>query len=605
MRLYRLLLPKAETCLDYGLYYHVIDAESNTLIDVENGELHINKGVLVNFDSYYNSFSIEKWSKYTILDNLRLVLEIKGKFIVTLFRHKLAYREITTEALGSYTVDTKERSKFSFEYPMLERMGVFSFSLVACNDDSCFYGGEYCTEIDDTSLRNVNIAVTMCTYHREAYIKRNLALLNNAVFNNSDSPLHDHLRLYIADNGQSLVKEEVENNYVSIYPQQSYGGAGGFVRGILEILNTKEKKTHTHILIMDDDVIIEPEGLVRNYSLLRLIKEEYKDRQIGGAMLRADRRYVQYEASGQFKGFGIKSIKPDRDLRDLLWVLDNEKEETHNYQAWFYSCIPIDVYLDNGFSLPLFMKGDDVEYGLRQKQSITLNGIAVWHEPFESKDTFVSKYFCVRNETIVGCMHNMLDKKRVIKELQRAFKWHILCYQFKAFDMHCRALEDFCKGIDWLEKLNARQYYAELQAADYQRIPIDQLGIAFDYNELFTSMFQNERKLKQWIRRLTFNGWFFPTKKSSRGNGTIIPMTRCRIINFYRVKKAVFYNDYNGTAYVSERSYKLLYKAIKDYFRIRNLINKQFDRVKQEYISRKSELTQRAFWENYLDLDKK
>lgn len=52
----------------------------------------------------------------------------------------------------------------------------------------------------------------------------------------------------------------------------------------------------THVLLMDDDIVIEPEALVKTYTLLTLLKDTYIDTFIGGAMLRLDRQYIQVES---------------------------------------------------------------------------------------------------------------------------------------------------------------------------------------------------------------------------------------------------------------------------------------------------------------------
>ena len=598
MRLYSLIYPKAETCQDTEMYFRLT---TKVQVNCVSNEIIFEKGGLVFFDTYYNSFSIGKWTKYTWLNNLFIRLQFTGKFCVTLYRYNYYYREIIKEGLSSQIIETAkgEIATADIPVPMMEKGGIIGFSMEAFQDDSVFYQGEYFTNVSSDKLSEVNIAITMCTYHREVYIYRNLSLLNDHIFSDPESPLYGHLRLYIADNGESLEKDQLENNFVNIFPQQSYGGSGGFVRGIIEIFKSRQEKGHTHILIMDDDVIIEPEGLVRNYTFLCLLKPEYRDRQIGGAMLRTDHRWLQYETCGRFMGLGVQSVKGTRDLRNLACVIDNEKEETHDYQAWFYTCIPIELYQKLGFSLPFFMKGDDVEYGLRiGTQSITLNGISVWHEAFESKDNYVGKYFCVRNEMIMSCMHHLLTKKRVLQELRRAFLWHTLCYQYVALDMHYKALEDFCRGLDWLLGLDGRALYSELQQKDYNRVPVEQLSINFDFDTMYRNCEQTESKKRRWFRRLTFNGFFFPAN-----HDTIVSMTRCRIINFYRAKNVLFYNDFTGKAFQSQKNYSELFRLTKRYLRTRRLIKKNFDRVAKEYCDRQNETRTLAFWKRYLNLD--
>ena len=39
----------------------------------------------------------------------------------------------------------------------------------------------------------------------------------------------------------------------------------------------------THVLLMDDDVVMQPESIYRTYRILSLLKDEYKDSFVGGA----------------------------------------------------------------------------------------------------------------------------------------------------------------------------------------------------------------------------------------------------------------------------------------------------------------------------------
>ena len=53
--------------------------------------------------------------------------------------------------------------------------------------------------------------------------------------------------------------------------------------------------------------------------------------------------------------------------------------------------------------MPIFIKGDDVEYSIRNQQSIlTVNGIGVWHEAFGKKENPAIKYFSDRNMFLVN-----------------------------------------------------------------------------------------------------------------------------------------------------------------------------------------------------------
>ena len=55
------------------------------------------------------------------------------------------------------------------------------------------------------------------------------------------------------------------------------GGAGSFSRGMIEILKKRDLEDFTHILLMDDDAIVESDLLVRFMVFFPIIKEIWKD----------------------------------------------------------------------------------------------------------------------------------------------------------------------------------------------------------------------------------------------------------------------------------------------------------------------------------------
>ena len=56
--------------------------------------LRLKKGEPVRFDTYFNGFSIDKWKKYTCLEQLDLRLDMQGKIRVTLVSRYLLHENI-------------------------------------------------------------------------------------------------------------------------------------------------------------------------------------------------------------------------------------------------------------------------------------------------------------------------------------------------------------------------------------------------------------------------------------------------------------------------------------------------------------------------------
>src|SRR5699024_4682950 len=125
------------------------------------------------------------------------------------------------------------------------------------------------------------------------YVERNLRVLKKAILDNPESPLYRHLYVLISDNAGTLKPELADGEYIRITPNKNVGGVGGFTRGIIEAKKIQKARDISHVLLMDDDALLEPAALETNYIFLTLLKKEYRSHLIGGAILRLDRPYMQ------------------------------------------------------------------------------------------------------------------------------------------------------------------------------------------------------------------------------------------------------------------------------------------------------------------------
>lgn len=192
-------------------------------------------------------------------------------------------------------------------------------------DDSVFYEGHYSGEIELQCP--VKIALDICTFKCEKFIEANINLLNEKFLENPNSFMHDKLEVFVSDNAHTLDIDKISTDKVHIVQNKNVGGAGGFTRGMIEIMNVREQKEITHILVMDDDVRIEPESMYRTCTLLSCLKEQYKDAFVGGAMLRLDRQYQQVESGGVWNSGNLISLKSGLNLQEVEPILYNEIEE--------------------------------------------------------------------------------------------------------------------------------------------------------------------------------------------------------------------------------------------------------------------------------------
>lgn len=617
MILQKLLFPNAQSGADQEMYFR-----TDGRFDETGGAVCLKKGHKLSLDTYFNSFSIEKWMKYTRLTGLALNLKLKGGFRIRIF-NKALVRDAVSSRPVSETICSGEQT-VRLPLPCTPGLkGIYTCELEALEDGCQWAGGFYSADMDESALNPVDIAIDICTFRREAFVTRNIALLNEAIIANPESPLFGHLEIFISDNGKTLDIPSLESKSIHIFPNKNVGGSGGFARGMIEILKYGEKKAFTHVLVMDDDVLINPDAIERTFRLLQLLKPEYAGKTIAGAMMRLDHRFIQHENCAFWNGKYTDSARTSLDMKQLDNVLLNEIEgdEKVNFNAWWYSCIPVSKISFDNLPLPLFIRFDDVEYGLRTGSDIlSLNGVCLWHEPFEYKYSSSMDYYHIRNSLIVNSYHRPdINGLKAAAEVLHQILCNLVRYRYGNIELIFRAVDDFLKGADHMLALDAEALHKELMAASQKFLPLDQLSVPFDqktYDEcrrLFdppveralrgekVSKTPQPRPPKELfmslVRKFTLNGLILPAK------GTyIVHPVQNHTSSFFRKRAVLNYDAIGKKGFVSTRSVKrsfaLLLRAAIESIRLAVC----YRRVCRGYLEKRASFTSYSFWKGYLNL---
>jgi galactofuranosylgalactofuranosylrhamnosyl-N-acetylglucosaminyl-diphospho-decaprenol beta-1,5/1,6-galactofuranosyltransferase len=106
-----------------------------------------------------------------------------------------------------------------------------------------------------------------------------------------------------------------------------------------------------------------------------------------------------------------------------------------------------------GLSLPLFIKWDDSEFGLRAKEAgfptVSFPGAAVWHIPWTDKNDGLDwqSYFHQRNRFVAALLHSPYPRGgRMVRESLNHQIKHLVSMQYATVEMRHRALEDVLAG---------------------------------------------------------------------------------------------------------------------------------------------------------------
>lgn len=597
MDIQKILFPEVGRCTETELYFRL---GKKTEYRGDKKSITFRKHAVVAFDTYFNGFSIEKWMKYTVLQELALRLSLSGKFKVTLLGKDQIHNDVLTKVISETVVECDGRGEFEFPYTLGEKKGMYTFRLEALSDGACFYGGTYITDLAQERVRDVKLGIAICTFKREAFVEKNIRILNEEILNNPASPLYGRMKVFIADNGKSLERERLSSEHIYINPNRNLGGAGGFTRDLIEIMKHNGELGITHALLMDDDIVIEPEALVKTYRILSLLKDDYADAFVGGAMLRLDKQAIQVEAGASWNGGYLNSLKHNLNLKKCKSCLYNEVEEYTEFNAWWYCCFPMKIVTPDNLPLPIFIRGDDLEYGLRNmKHLILMNGICVWHEPFENKYSSFLEYYIMRNQLIDNSFHcQWYGAKQLTKAMLGHCMREIMFYRYKNVDLYLRGIRDFLKGPEWLMKQDGEALHQSVMAAGYKAQELEQLDMAFSYPVYQESYEYVDNKKSKIKRLLTFNGLFLRAKGTN-----IIPMAAARPVHFYRKKRVMQYDVTSRKAFITEKSVGASLRYMGKVFGLICVLPFRLKKAQQAYRTEGMRLRTLAFWNEFLGLD--
>lgn len=574
---------------------------------VDDTYINMGLGSSAEFNTYFNAFSIEKWKKYTDIGSVTLRLFLKGTFSITLFNELRIQNKNIRTVLNEVFFDNREQGSIDIVLPATAEKGICGFSVKSLEENSLLLGGYYYTDKTENDFEDVIFAIDICTFRREKFVNRNLELIDDTIFS-SNSPLRDKIEIFISDNGKSLELSRNYDNRVHVFPNKNAGGAGGFGRSMIEILRSSNYDKFTHIIMMDDDIVLSPETLYRTYTLTKTLKPEYKNSFIGGSMLELGRPHIQSEAMDLWTPTGSHPVKFQYNITDLSFVIKNEIEDKANYLGWWYCVMPIGVVKANNLPLPIFIKRDDIEYGIRNGRTfITLNGLCVLHEAFGNKRQGYLEYYYWRNMCILNSIHYpSYNKKTLKRQLWKVAKMNLLYYRYDDANLAFTGIEDFLKGVDWLMKTDVENLNNHILNYTYKAVPVSTLPIAFSHGLYEKSLREQkniEKKVRnridvKYLKTLAF-GWLKKADRQLRYvkiNGTPGYM-------FYGVKTILNYDENSNTGFITTKSFRQALNLLNNYRKLCHLIDQKFDLTKQEYRVRYRELTSLNFWESYLSLN--
>lgn len=591
------------------IYYHI--NAGNVSYDEQHRSLDI-KGD-VDFLTYVNGFSACKWRKYTEIAVINLHIEAYGSGHVVARGVPIAENEPVLITQVPFAAKDDSAALLDIEIDT-DKYDLVGFSVISDGASSVrLMKAFYSCRVAESDINNVNLALSTTTFKNERYILPNIELVKNGI-GGEDGPIRDHFHMFVVDNGSTLDADGLTCEMVTVLPNPNTGGSGGFARGMMAA--AEKPGEFTHIILMDDDVSIMPESLIRTFNLLSLAKGKYKDAFINGAMLSLEDPTRQYEdVSKVFNTAVYRRLKEDLDIAKLSDLLVNERtdvEVPNAYGAWWYSCIPVDAIEKNGLPMPFFIRCDDVEFGVRnQPVYMTMNCICVWHSSFEGRfRASVDVYQYVRNFAAMIALDDCASENYFILRLERDIRQRLRYLDYISAEFILDGFDDYLKGPEFLENLDGAALMKANGARNEKLVPIAELDQAILKEAGVTSaVLSNKnlefhpRRLMKYVRQIPYDKHYLPQvllrKKPGYAvinntallNGSATGVKTLVVLDPMRENGVVRHLDKERFRAIRAREHELLSRY-----------RKEGPNVRRAWKEAKPYLTSREFWNHYLGL---
>ena len=594
--LQKIIFPDRKICNIQDMFFRTEKEIYNEETDKIIFDSKLTLDEVVSFNTYFNTFSFLKWKKYTKLDNLSFSFKFKGKVRLKFYSARILKDEIISEQIYNKFFESKiEKTEvIKFDFSEISKRSEIYFEIISYEEKTEIFDMEFFTNVDKTKLNDIRLGVGTCTYFKEQYIYKNFELIKNIV----DKYLsEENIKYYVIDNGNTIDENKLKDmKNLKVTYSKNMGASGGFSRVFAESI----KEEDTHIISLDDDILINPYAIILTYKFLQIMKEEYLNYGIGGAMLILDKKYIQHDNGSYLEKNKIFGMNAHIDLRNFKNVLKNSSERYYDkiFNGFWFCCYPTEVLKEKGLAYPFFMKGDDVEIGVRiyNDKFITMNSICVWHEDFFKKFTPVyTNFYETRNLLIINSLifknYSFFEAyslifKRIIREL--------LFFRYDGCLLIYKAIDEFLKGSKAIIEKDNNQFVKENREL-YGMMPFNELK--HKVKRLF-KIYDSKKRLKKtnkFFRILTFNGQLLP--KIFQKKQVEVPIVTATFKSVERARKIVYYDLENEMGYITSlNKVKLfinLFKLVIYYF----IFLFKFKKAKNDYLKNHKNMVGLKFWE--------
>ena len=420
----------------------------------------ITEGRRVSFATYFNAFPASYWRRWTTVESVTLRIRLAGESKIVLYRSTAKGFSHPVETI-SVDADVPETVQRTLPLAPFIDGGWYWFDIIAGPRGTTLIEADWLGLAQSAPSGTVSLGIT--TFNQPDYMLDKLRILGDA------TEIHELIdRVYVIDQSSEPLIEQAGfadaakklGDRLQVIRQGNIGGSGGFARAMDETVRAGRAG---YVLLSDDDVKLEPEGILRAVTFADLAR---KPTIVGGHMFSLHDRSLLHayaEAVEPHKwwwGPGPNTkARHDfgrRNLRNTPWL---HRRADSDYNGWWECLIPTTVIEEIGLSLPAFIKWEDAEYGVRARDrgypTVSLPGVGSWQVPWDDKDDARDwqAYYHVRNRIVSALLHSPAPKGGAVisESLERQLQ-SLLSMQYSTAAIRLLAIEDVLTGPDHMHQ---------------------------------------------------------------------------------------------------------------------------------------------------------
>jgi galactofuranosylgalactofuranosylrhamnosyl-N-acetylglucosaminyl-diphospho-decaprenol beta-1,5/1,6-galactofuranosyltransferase len=414
----------------------------------------ITSGCRVSFATYFNAFPASYWRRWTTVDAVTLRIRLAGESKVILYRSSARGHSHPIETINVESDDPETIERTLPLAPFIDG-GWFWFDIVAGPRGTTLIEADWLAQVEPRPIGRVSLGIT--AFGAPDDLVQKLRVLGEATF------IHSQLdTVWVIDQSGRRVSdhpgfEDAAKKLagrVQVIEQANLGGSGGFSRAMDETVRAGQSD---YVMLSDDDVELDPEGILRAVTFADLAR---KPTIVGGQMFSRYERSVLHafaEAVAPYRWWWGNAPNTKsrhdfgrRNLRNTPWL---HRRAEGDYNGWWMCLIPVRLIKELGLAIPVFIKWDDAEYGVRARDrgypTVSLPGVACWQAPWTDKNDALdhNAYYHLRNRLVAALMHSNEPHggQLIAESLERQLQ-ALLSMQYSTAALRALAIEDVLRG---------------------------------------------------------------------------------------------------------------------------------------------------------------